>query len=175
MSINYFNHFNLEEKYFISIPLLRKKYYEISRDLHPDLRSDQSNQSLNNIGIEEHNEAYKILLNPESRLFYLLKLNLLVPDDKTGPGQSFLFDMIQMNEIIDEAHETSDQEKIQALQNEVNQMIEQDQNQSEKFLRQFDNGDRSHQIIEEIQRYYYRLKYYKRLLQNLDRHESDQI
>jgi molecular chaperone HscB len=74
---NYFDFFGLEHKLTLDLQELEKRYYTLSRRLHPDVyfrRSPQERQySLDATAIL--NDAYRTLRNPISRAEYLLKEN----------------------------------------------------------------------------------------------------
>ena len=71
---NYFDIFDLEPSFDIDQNLLRKKYFKLSRQFHPDLNmhlpTAEQEEMLTKTG--EINNALKVLQNPQSVVKYLL-------------------------------------------------------------------------------------------------------
>lgn len=66
MDPNYFEHFGIQKAYFLDLKSLRKKYYEISKLLHPDLsETGSSSEDQINQRIAFHHLAYATLTDPE--------------------------------------------------------------------------------------------------------------
>ncbi|MBK7810179.1 MAG: Fe-S protein assembly co-chaperone HscB [Saprospiraceae bacterium] len=168
MDPNYFEHFGIQKAYFLDLKSLRKKYYEISKLLHPDLsETGSSSEDQINQRIAFHHLAYATLTDPEKRLAYILNLegwfDLGIPD----PDQEFLMEMMDLNEEIESAILSEDKEKISELKLKVTNLITSDEQNAANFLEDFDNGLKEKTVKDALTKYYAKLKYYKRLDQNL--------
>jgi molecular chaperone HscB len=74
--VDYFLFFGLPRKLNINLVALEKDFYELSRQLHPDLygRSDQREQEWSLEKSSQLNDAYRTLKDPIKRTEYLLRL-----------------------------------------------------------------------------------------------------
>lgn len=104
---NYFQFYGLEEKFEIDTVELRKLYLEKSKEFHPDFYGDNAEAQNTAIAISSYNNlAYKILNNDINRAQYLLDTINNREDNKATLPQSFLMEMMELNESIDEMDET---------------------------------------------------------------------
>jgi len=98
---NYFDFYDLEELFFIDEKQLKTKYIEISKSSHPDFFvNDQeayqealTKTSLNNV-------AYKVLSDLQRRMPYILALNGVLIESKNDIPQSFLMEIMEINEAV---------------------------------------------------------------------------
>jgi molecular chaperone HscB len=74
MSGNYFEAFDLPRKLAIDPKDLEKRFYSLSRQLHPDLRRTPSERVEAEEAMAILNDAYRVLRDPVARSEYLLKL-----------------------------------------------------------------------------------------------------
>jgi molecular chaperone HscB len=74
--VNYFSFFGLPRKLNINLVALEKEFYELSRQLHPDLyaRADPREQEWSLEKSSQLNDAYRTLKDPIKRTEYLLRL-----------------------------------------------------------------------------------------------------
>lgn len=69
MTKNYFAILGLEEKFDLSIDIIRQKYFASQKSNHPDRRSKNIKRSI------AINEAYSNLIDPLSRAQHIFELN----------------------------------------------------------------------------------------------------
>jgi len=105
---NYFLFYGLEEVFDIDKVVLKNCYLDKSKLYHPDYYGDDPQAQ--NIAVASssfNNIAYKTLSNDIRRAEYLVELKLSHGDDNIKLPQEFLMDMMELNELIDEADENS--------------------------------------------------------------------
>ncbi len=171
---NYFEHFGLQPAYFLDTALLRKRYYERSRQLHPDLAegSGLSEEKVQELSAT-NNQAYKTLLDNGLRLKYLLDLMGGSVDTEYHPGPEFLMEMMDLNEEVEEAVAASDEQGIAMLTQRTEKLAAEEEETARPFLERFDSGQRDDSVLEALKKYYARLKYYRRLRDHLYRREPE--
>jgi molecular chaperone HscB len=160
---NYFAILGLEPTIDIDEALLRKQYYRLQRQFHPDLdNSLKAASQAANIS-----EAYRIISNPDQRLHHVLELHKALPAE--GQAQiphDFLIGMLDINEAIDDAGGnpqaiTSIQSQIDIIQKELDSHV---RPAIERFTpHQVSNADLSLLVD-----YYLKCKYIQRLLERIN-------
>ncbi|MDP2176511.1 MAG: Fe-S protein assembly co-chaperone HscB [Bacteroidota bacterium] len=127
---DYFSFYDLKPLYAIDKGELKQRYFELSKQYHPDHFGDSFSHQNEAILVSTYNnKAYKTLNNDISRAQYLVDLfhHTSEHSDSTLP-QDFLFEMMDINESIDEADETEKQtvikKEIEGFQADIKTDIE---------------------------------------------------
>jgi molecular chaperone HscB len=100
--MTYFDFFGLEPKFGIDKKELKILFLENSKKYHPDfftLENEAKKEEVMQLSTQ-NNEAYKCLNKDESRMKYILQLKGIDVSDKAAMPQSFLIDMMDINEQI---------------------------------------------------------------------------
>lgn len=101
--IDYFSLVGIPRKYGIDVRELRRKYLQHSRETHPDYHTQAGEEEIRKK--EEESAALNIAWNKLSddrlRLEYLLLLEEIPQDDSSLPP-SFLMEMMDLNERLEE-------------------------------------------------------------------------
>lgn len=106
--MNYFNLFNLNQKFNISAEELENNYLALQQKTHPDNLNGEAEKMAAAKLSSMVNDGYNILKNDLSRAEYLLKLqNLEVNTDesKIKPSQELLLEMMELREAEIEGKE----------------------------------------------------------------------
>ena len=101
--MDYFELFGLERSFKIDLAALRRAYYDLNRNWHPDnFTLDQSvNQEEALSRTTTINEAFKTLSKDDSRIKYLLSIyGVIFEEGKDIVPQSFLMEMMEVNELL---------------------------------------------------------------------------
>lgn len=118
--MNYFKHFGIEESFCVDQDKLRKEFLIKSREVHPDLNMAGDNVDLDQLSAI-NNEAYNTLKDEILVIQHVLHINGFDALANQQPTSVFLSEMMELNEMIDEAKDTEDINKIsnceQAIQN----------------------------------------------------------
>ena len=168
---NFFDFYKIEEKFFVDEKKLRSSYLEFSKNNHPDLyMNDETkyNEALDLTSL--NNRAYKQLKSFNKRLSYILTLNRVLDESKNSIPQSFLMEMMDINETIMDLKMDPDSDKQSKLIKEVEE-LEDNLNSSILELAKIADGlNRDERILklEEIKDFYLKQKYVLRLKESLD-------
>ncbi|MBI3232642.1 MAG: hypothetical protein HYZ42_01135 [Bacteroidetes bacterium] len=105
---DFFAFYGLTPSLELNPALLKKLFFEKSRTFHPDFFANESEEAQADALKQStlNNEAYKTLLDPQSRLKHFLQLNgELLQEDKTSLPPDFLMEMMDLNEEIEMAED----------------------------------------------------------------------
>lgn len=120
---NYFQFYGLEEVFGIDQKVLKNHYLEKSKQYHPDYFGDDPQAQ--NIAVATssfNNIAYKTLSSDIRRAQYLVELKLSGNEDGHTLPQTFLMEMMDLNEAVDdvlEAGKSALLENIMALKEQI--------------------------------------------------------
>ncbi len=165
--MDYFEYFGIKSEFQLDLNELRKKFYEKSRTLHPDFQNSDKDDKIFLSAF--NNQAYQILVDPLSRLKYIIETNKgPIQENHALLSQDFLMEMMDLHEQVNEARTNSDSALIEKFKNELNAMEKQSFEDSKSEINAFDNGERNDSIFNGLTVYYFKLKYFKRVKQALD-------
>jgi molecular chaperone HscB len=169
--INYFELYHLPVSFHPDQDIIKKKYYELSRQFHPD-RFGQAGTAAMEEALQMssiNNEAYKTLRDPDATIKYLLTLNgVLEDDEKYNLPPNFLMEMMELNEAVSEYElEPENEEMKQTAIKSLNDLMDLWQEEVNPLIERFDNGDNSRELLGEIKDYYFRKKYLLRIQERI--------
>jgi len=165
--INYFEYFGISERFVVDQKQLRKLYYENSRKYHPDfftLESGEHQEEMMHLSTL-NNDAYRTLKNDDKRLKHLLEIKgAIVEGEKEKLSQSFLMEMMDLNESIMELQfsDNDEPQKTHLTENVENSIRNLDQE-----LDDIGQSELSESVLAELKEIFFRKKYLKRLLDNI--------
>jgi len=168
--MNYFELFEIPVSMKIDKGSLRRKFYQLSREYHPDhtAGSTEAQQEDALRMTELVNTAYKTLNDDHERIGYLLRLkNVLSANENHQMPQDFLMQMMDINEAVDDLQSEFDQERYQALCAYLDKLENLLNIQFEINAEKFDNQEDRSQTLENIKDYYLKSKYLLRIRENL--------
>lgn len=163
--MNYFEFYNLPVKFSIDTALLRQKYFEFSKQFHPDFFVNESEEVRQDVLAKStiNNNAFKILGNEALRIKYVLEVTgILTADEKEILPQDFLMEMMELNEAITEMDATNFP-KLKA-------MVEEIEDELKTTLKA--NCDRydienTHHLLQQIKTIYLKQKYLLRIKESM--------
>ena len=162
--MNYFDWFELSPGFFPDQALLKKKYYALSRQYHPDFYVQQGEAAKLEAEekLQEVNKAYATLSNPVKTMAYLLQETVGLPEDeKFTLPPDFLMEMMELNEAMQEAETEEAKEEVRE------QIVAQQQSlyeQVEPIMANYQAGITTPEALLQVKQYYYQQKYLQRLL-----------
>lgn len=169
---DYFRHFGIPRAYQLDTDALRKSYYKMSKSLHPDvLQSGISTYEINK-AISFHNKAYQILLQPLSRLKYIVEIEGFGDQIETPLDPEFLMEMMEYHEEIEEATNSEDSIEIEKLLQKLLEFEGSKTESMKSIFNSYDSGDRSENIISKLTTYFVQLRYIRRLRKALLQEEE---
>jgi len=162
--MKYFDWFELHPSFFPDQGLVKKRYYALSRQYHPDFHVQQGTEALAAAEkkLQEIHEAYATLSSRQHTMAYILQQTVSMPEDeKYALPADFLMDMMELNEALQEAD--SEEEKLN-----VREQIKAQQlalyEQVEPIMAAYQAGVTPQEALLQVKQYYYQQKYLLRLL-----------
>ncbi len=170
--MNYFEHFGLKPVFQLDLNELRQKYYQKSKDLHPDTNKKEEHDYVFLTAL--NNQAYQTLKDPLSRLKYIIELYRgALSEDEFSLSQDFLIDMMELHEAIHEAIESKDNAELSRLKSKI-ELMEKDALQNVlPAISKLDAVQINEDVLNNLIEYYFKLKYFKRLHQNLGNESAE--
>ncbi len=158
--MNHFELFEFEIAPIIDKSLLTKKYLQLQKQYHPDNYSlsdeNEQNQSLEMSSLI--NKAFAVFKDDLKTIGYFLEIKgLISEEEKYQLPPSFLMEMMEVNEQIDEGD--FDASSIDDIQQELDKEIQ--------FVMQKKALDFTADELLKIKEFYYKKKYLKRILDRL--------
>ena len=168
--VDYFEFYGIKESFSPDVERLKKKFYELSKQYHPDFHANEDEAKQQEI-LEFstiNNKAWQTLSDPYKRLEYILKTHdLLQEGAKPQLPAGFLMEMMDINERL---MEIEDAGQLAHLTNEVLAVEDDIQAKLEKAAAGYDKLDDAakESRLNEIAGCYYRQKYLLRIKESLN-------
>lgn len=169
---DYFAFYGLPLSFNPDVALVKQKFYEFSKKYHPDFYINESDEKqaevleLSTI----NNKAYQVLSDPQKRLHYILELKgLLKEGENYILPQSFLMEMMDINEALMDLQFDPDPVKLASLKNDVNEVEKGLLDEILSLTESFENLSTVEQenTLVAIKDLYYRTKYLLRLRESI--------
>ena len=172
--MNYFQFYDIPLSFNPDQTLVKKKFYELSKTYHPDFYINESEEKQQEI-LEKstlNNKAYQTLSNTAKLLPYLLSLQgVLLEGEKYNLPQSFLMEMMEVNEALMELEFDADEEGIEKAITDVELMEKSLENELSRAIAQYENEaeEVKNIVLDLIKDIYYRKKYLLRIRESIDK------
>jgi molecular chaperone HscB len=169
--MNYFEFYEIPVGFSPDRQQVKSKFYQLSKKYHPDFYINESEEKQNEV-LELstlNNKAFQTLSNPQKLLHYVLSLKgELAEGESYSLPQSFLMEMMEVNEAIMELEFEPDAHKISTIKNDITEIENTLSEQLKKQTEAFDMSGNADElkIIKDI---YYRNKYLQRIKENISR------
>jgi molecular chaperone HscB len=168
--MNYFDFYGIKESFSPDVALLKKKFYELSKEYHPDFYANEGDEKQQEI-LELstlNNKAWQTLSDPYKRLEYILKQHdLLQEGAKPQLPADFLMEMMDINERLMEVDDAAQLAELTSEVLAVEEDIQQKLAAAQKGYAQL-NDTAKEERLNEIADCYYRQKYLLRIKESLD-------
>lgn len=170
---NYFVFYGLRPSFYVDLSSLKKNYYRLSKELHPDYHTLADTTKQNDMLqlSAYNNKAYKTLKNGDQRIAYILEI-LGSNDAKPTVPQSFLMEMMDINEGVMELEFDPDPDKKETLTKEVEKILNSLEDQKAILLQNENIIEQDDPMLREAQDLYYKLQYINRVGANLSKLEA---
>ncbi|UEG55091.1 Fe-S protein assembly co-chaperone HscB [Mucilaginibacter daejeonensis] len=168
--INYFEFYDIPESFNVDAATLKKKFYAVSKQYHPDFfagEDEAKQQEIMEISTI-NNKAYQTLGDPAKRLEYILTTHGLVNEGaKPQLPADFLMEMMDLNERLMEAENAEQVADIRAealaIEDDLNSELEALTADYETL-----NDTAKESRLNDIADIYYRSKYLLRIKDSLN-------
>lgn len=168
--INYFDFYQIPESFNPDPALLKKKFYALSKEYHPDFYANEDDAKQQEI-LELstiNNKAYQALSDPNKRLEYILKLHDLVNEGaKPQLPADFLMEMMDINERL---MEVDNKDELANITAEVLAIEDDINNELDALTKDYEglNDTAKENRLNDIANIYYRQKYLLRIKESLN-------
>lgn len=170
--MNYFELYGLPITFHPNQNVVKEQFYALSKKYHPDFYINESADKQEEV-LELstlNNKAFQVLRNPQKVLQYILELKGVVTKGEhyTLP-QSFLMEMMDVNETIMDLQFEPNAEKLEQVKLEISNIEEALITELTQQTKGFENKDVAQQenSLLSIKDIYYRSKYVQRLKESL--------
>lgn len=172
VKMNYFELYSLPISFHPDQQLVKQQFYALSKKYHPDFYINESAEKQEEV-LELstlNNKAFQVLKNQQKVLQYVLELKGVISEGENyALPQSFLMDMMDVNEAIMDVQFDPDPEKQKLIQANLAEIEEALHHDLESNTKAFDQLNESEQQIhlQKIKDIYYRNKYIQRIKDSL--------
>ena len=170
---NYFAFYGLPEAFLLDEAALKAKYYQLSRELHPDFHAqDTPAEQAEALRLSTLNtDAYRTLQNPDARMAYVLGQHGLLEEGSAQnqlPGD-FLMEVMELNEQLMELEFESDPAATAQLTAEVTALADTLDAGIGPVLAGYEQLPPNHRpaALAQVKTYYLKKRYLLRLRQQL--------
>ncbi len=166
--MTYYDFFGIKPKFDIDKKALKLLFIENSKKYHPDFFTLENEEKKNEVMqlATLNNEAYKCLNNHESNMKYLLQLHQLDIGDKEIMPQSFLMEMMDINEQIMDLEIDFDPQEYKNVIQEVKDLENDIQSNLNEATNAYDTKS-DETRLEIIKEFYLKNRYLLRIKESL--------
>ncbi len=168
---NYFTLYNLPVSFSPDPVVVKQKYYELSRQYHPD--------KFANAGSHEHalalriaamnNDAYKTLRDADATMAYVLRIaGVLEEEEKYQLPAAFLMEMMDLNEAIsDYEDDTTNTKARETATATLKEQMDEWETATNRLKQQYSAGAPNPALLAQLKDMYMRKKYLLRIADRL--------
>ena len=123
--MDYFELYGLPVTFNPDQKVVKQKFYELSKKFHPDFHINESAEIQEEVLLMStmNNKAYQVLTDPQKRLHYILDLKGLIQEGENYVlPQSFLMDMMEVNEALMDLEFEPDAAKLLEVRMQVDEI-----------------------------------------------------
>lgn len=169
---NYFDFYGMTPAFLIDEGGLKRTFYQKSKAYHPDfytLESEEKQEEILRLSTL-NNEAYKVLSDFHRRMFHILDLHGMIEEEgKAQLPQTFLIEMMDVNEAIMELQFDPDPDQKEKVRKQIADFRDQSKIAVTAQLESFDAAEPDPALLVQVRDYHYKHKYLRRLEDNLEK------
>lgn len=170
---NYFELYQLPVTFSPNQAAVKNKYYELSRQYHPDRYAQAGGGELANALTMSamNNEAYKTFKSEDATMAYLLKMNgVLEDEEKYSLPPAFLMEMMDINEAVSDCElEPGNIAAIEGATGLLTEQLAQWEQATRQLTNRYEQGETETDLLLKIKDQYFRKKYLLRIKERIDR------
>lgn len=170
--MDYFELYGLPVSFNPDLKLVKQKFYELSKKYHPDFfinETEAKQQEVLELSTL-NNKAFQVLNDPQKRIHYILSLKgLLEEGENYKLPQSFLMEMMEVNEALMDLQFDPDAARLSQVKQEIDNIEASLNRESNALAATYDQQDPAAQeaTLLAIKDLYYRSKYLYRIRESL--------
>ncbi len=168
--MNYFERFDLPVSFCPDQQLLKKKFFALSRQYHPDFFT-QENENDQAEALEmssEVNKGYKILQNSNETIKYVLQLKGMLEEDEKYILQSdFLMEMMELNEQLMDAKMEGNATELASIKQEIATKESEIYLPVKQIIEASEDRNTADDDLLLVKDYYFKKKYLARILDTI--------
>jgi len=169
---DYFEFYGLPLSFQPDVAFIKQQFYALSKKYHPDFYINESEEKQAEVldMSTVNNKAYQVLSDPQKRLHYILELKGLIEEGEHYVlPQSFLMDMMEVNEALMDLQFEPDAERLAALKLEIGELEVGISDEIGKLTTGFESksADEQGAALLAVKDLYYRNKYLLRIRERL--------
>lgn len=171
IAMDYFKLFDLPVGFKVDPKLLRKRFFERSRETHPDRFVNSSSDEQEGVlqSAAGLNTAFKTLKSPDLTIQYvLIQKGLLTPDEKFTLPPDFLMEVMELNEVLSEAQLTDSVDEDSQLNRRLQSFQQELYAPVSEILEHYREGVTSEAELLKVKEYYFKKKYLDRAMARID-------
>lgn len=175
--MNYFEFYDIPLTFQPDQALVKKKFYALSKEFHPDFyigESEEKQQEILDLSTL-NNKAFQTLSNPDKLLPYILQLKgVLTKGEKYALPQDFLMEMMEVNESIMELELEEDEAQASKVLQQVDDFENSLNTEFQEAVSNFEQGgaaDKAAALLQ-IKDIWYRKKYLLRIRESINKFAS---
>ena len=170
--MNYFEFYNIPISFQLDQAELKRIFYANSKKYHPDfytLESEEKQAEILELSTL-NNQAYKTLSDFDKRMKYILDLKeILAEEGQNQLPQSFLMEMMDINEVLMELEFDFDAQKFEQAETELKALETSLFKSIESIVESYDDNNSSDKELLAIKEYYLKKRYLLRIRENLSK------
>jgi len=170
--MTYFELYDLPVSFHPDQNVVKQQFYALSKKYHPDFYINESAEKQEEV-LELstlNNKAFQVLKDPQKVLQYVLTLKEVIAEGEnyTLP-QSFLMEMMDVNEAIMDLQFDPDPEKTTEIKQQITDFAKSLDQELAQYTQGFETLDAEQQTVQlaKIKDIHYRSKYLHRLQESL--------
>jgi molecular chaperone HscB len=167
--LDYFEFYGLPVQFHPDLNAVKAKFYAFSKQYHPDFYANESEEKQQEVLDLStlNNKAYQVLSNPKKTLKYVLELKGIVQTDEGYQlPQSFLMEMMDVNEALMDLEFDEDAEKLKDVHTSVDEIENQLETALNQLTEQYDQ-EQTDELLLAMKDIFYRQKYIFRIRERL--------
>lgn len=176
---NYFQILELPARYALEPAVLERRYRELSQRWHPDRHGHASPAERAEVlrRATDLNEAYRALRSDDGRAEHLLRLHGIdvgaeAPDRRVPADPTFLMQILELREALQEAQAAGDHARIRLLEKDVRERVQVVRAQVAAGFDRLEEGDQA--ALLPLSKAVTSLRFYRRFHEEIEAYEEAQ-
>lgn len=168
--MNYFELYGIPVQMKPDNKLVRSKFYELSRQYHPDFfsQSTSAEQAEALSKSSEINKAFKTFQSPDETIRYVLQLHgMALDEEKFNLDPMFLAEVMDINEQLMDLEGEADSLKIAQTEEMAKQLQNELYTDVAAIIENYNHERIKKTELEQVKEYYYKKKYLQRILDRI--------